>query len=97
MARTIKLGMFEWDEDKASANAAKHKIRFDEAVLAFVDDRRIIAKDEKHSKEEERLFCVGRVAGRVVTVRFTYRAGRIRIIGAGAWRKGRELYEEQAK
>lgn len=40
-----------------------------------------------------RLFCVGMVDGRVMTVRFTYREGRIRIIGAGYWRKGRRAYE----
>lgn len=31
----------------------------------------------------------------VLTVRFTYRQHRIRIIGAGYWRKGRAVYEAQ--
>jgi len=31
----------------------------------------------------------------VVTVRFTYREGVIRIIGAGLWRKGRGIYERE--
>jgi hypothetical protein len=30
-----------------------------------------------------------------MTVRFTWRAGRIRIIGAGYWRKGKKIYEQQ--
>ncbi len=38
--------------------------------------------------------CFGIVEGNVLTVRFTWRAGRIRIIGAGYWRKGRKAYEE---
>lgn len=29
-----------------------------------------------------------------MTVRFTYREGRIRIFGAGYWRKGKSVYEQ---
>jgi hypothetical protein len=31
---------------------------------------------------------------RLNTVRFTWRGDRIRIIGAGYWRKGRQAYEQ---
>jgi hypothetical protein len=31
----------------------------------------------------------------VLTVRFTYRGAIIRIYGAGFWRKGRKIYEDQ--
>lgn len=31
----------------------------------------------------------------VLTVRFTYRQQTIRIIGAGYWRKGKAIYEQQ--
>jgi hypothetical protein len=37
----------------------------------------------------------GEVGGGVLTVRFTYRSGVIRIFGAGYWRKGREIYERE--
>jgi hypothetical protein len=30
-----------------------------------------------------------------MTVRFTYRAGVIRIFGAGYWRKGKKIYERE--
>ncbi len=30
-----------------------------------------------------------------MTVRFTYRAGRIRIFGASYWWKGKRIYEQQ--
>ena len=30
-----------------------------------------------------------------MTVRFTYRGGRIRIFGTGYWRKGKRIYEQQ--
>jgi uncharacterized protein len=30
-----------------------------------------------------------------MTVRFTYREAHIRIFGAGYWRKGKRIYEQQ--
>jgi hypothetical protein len=30
-----------------------------------------------------------------MTVRFTYRKDLIRILGAGYWRKGKKIYEQQ--
>jgi uncharacterized protein len=65
------------------------------AQAAFFDPRRVIAEDLEHGGAERRYFCFGRVAGGVLTVRFTYRAGRIRIFGAGFWRKGKRIYEQQ--
>jgi hypothetical protein len=62
---------------------------------AFFDPRRVIAEDLDHSGAEPRYFCFGKVAGGVMTVRFTYRVGRIRIFGAGYWRKGKGIYEQQ--
>jgi len=32
-----------------------------------------------------------------MTVRFTYRHDMIRIIGAGYWRKGKAIYEQENK
>ena len=57
--------------------------------------RRVIAEDLQHGGAERRYFCFGRVGNGVLTVRFTYRAGRIRIFGAGFWRKGKKIYEQQ--
>jgi uncharacterized protein len=61
----------------------------------FLDPRRVIAEDLEHSSAERRYFCFGMVGGGVMTVRFTYRGGRIRIFGAGYWRKGKRIYEQQ--
>ena len=55
----------------------------------------MIAKDEIHSQTEDRFYCFGEVDGGVLTVRFTYRASVIRIIGAGYWRKGKVIYERE--
>ena len=90
----MKGATFEWDEAKNRANKTKHGVSFDLAQKAFGDPRAVIARDLDHSDREQRYFCFGLVDGGVMTVRFTYRRGRIRIIGAGYWRKGKKLYEE---
>ena len=86
---------FEWDERKAAENERKHGVSFALAQHAFLDPKRTIARDLKHSGTEKRYYCIGRVAEGIMTVRFTFRGRTIRIIGAGYWRQGRKLYEEQ--
>ncbi len=75
----------------------KHGVSFAFAQLAFLDEHRVILEDLDHSHEEKRYYCLGKVAGGVMTVRFTYRLNKIRIIGAGYWRKGKSIYEEENK
>ena len=93
----MKKTNFEWDEGKNIQNQNKHKISFDLAQYAFVDSKRIIAKDIEHSLVEERYYCFGKISDEIVTVRFTYRKQKIRIIGAGYWRKGKRIYEKENK
>jgi len=69
-------------------------VSFATAQLAFADPRRLIAADLSHSRAEKRYYCFGSVGGGVLTVRFTYRAGIIRIIDAGYWRTGKRIYEQ---
>jgi len=85
---------FEWDDAKDKENEAKHGIAFAVAQHAFLDPDRVIAEDTTHSTKEERFYCIGRVGDGIITVRFTYRSGVIRIFGAGYWRKGKKLYEK---
>ena len=93
---TSRRASFEWDPEKDLSNQAKHGVSFISAQYAFADPNRIILEDVTHSTEDEqRYFCLGQVADGILTVRFTYRQGRIRIFGAGYWRKGRQIYEEQ--
>ncbi|MEI7591155.1 MAG: BrnT family toxin [Deltaproteobacteria bacterium] len=66
-----------------------------EAQYAFADSMRIIAEDLEHGKNESRYFCFGNVDGNTLTVRFTIRKNKIRIIGAGYWRKGKRIYEKE--
>ena len=86
---------FEWDETKNQENIEKHNISFEAAQGAFFDKDRIILKDKKHSKNEERFFCIGNDGNGIVTVRFTMRNKNIRIFGAGYWREGRDKYEQK--
>jgi uncharacterized DUF497 family protein len=86
---------FEWDSTKDSVNRRKHGVGFQQAQHAFLDHNRVIAEDLSHSGNEQRYFCFGFVDGGVTTVGFTYRGSRIRIIGAGYWRRGRTIYEQE--
>ena len=85
---------FEWDAAKDRANRAKHGIGFEFAQHAFQDPLRVIAEDLDHGGDEQRYFCFVRVEGAVVTVRFTWRNRKVRIFGAGYWRKGKAIYEK---
>lgn len=86
---------FEWDSEKDAENQRRHGVAFVKAQQAFVDPGRVIAKDVTHSREEARFFCFGKVNGGILTVRFTYRDGKVRIFGAGYWRKGKKVYEQK--
>lgn len=87
---------FEWDENKNSENLRKHGVPFELAQYAFADPQRVIAEDIEHSQTEKRYYCFGKVGAEILTVRFTYRNGAIRLIGAGYWRRGKKIYEEQS-
>lgn len=86
---------FDWDPIKNAENRRKHGVAFVDAQLAFFDSDRVIARDVTHSQTEERYYCIGRVGGGIITVRFTIRNEIIRIIGAGYWRRGKTIYEKQ--
>ncbi|HQE84765.1 MAG TPA: BrnT family toxin [Candidatus Hydrogenedentes bacterium] len=79
---------FERDATKDRENQAEHGV-------AFADPRRAIAQDLSHSSVERRYSCFGWVDGGMLSVRFTCRKGTIRIFGAGYWRKGKRIYEQE--
>ena len=92
-----KRSDFEWDDEKDELNQKKHGVSFALTQLAFLDETRVILEDLEHSDVEKRYYCLGKVADGIMTVRFTYRKKRIRIIGAGYWRKGKNIYERENK
>ena len=50
---------FEWDDNKAAINEAKHHITFSEASTVFADENAILFDDPNHSQEEERFMMLG--------------------------------------
>ena len=50
---------FEWDSAKATANARKHAVSFEEAQSAFYDEFAVQFFDDEHSGHEERFLLLG--------------------------------------
>ena len=76
-----------------------HNVSFYDAQHAFLDKNCVIAENKEYSQDEKRYYCIGldKEDEGILTVRFTYPSERIRIIGAGYWRKGKKLYEQENK
>jgi uncharacterized protein len=74
---------FEWHPPKARANLKKHNVSFEEARTIFGDKKHIVVSDLEHSFDEARCLAIGRSdQGRLLTMCFTARQNRIRIISA---------------
>lgn len=73
---------FEWDSDKAAANAEKHGISFELAAYVFFDDHRLTAIDDRRDYGEERKITMGHVENRLHVVVYTETEDTIRIISA---------------
>lgn len=88
---------FEWDANKAKANARKHGISFDEAQTVFKDDFSITVPDPDHSDEEDRLITIGQSSQkRLLVVVHTERGKKIRLISARKANPAeRKKYEEE--
>jgi len=79
----IKELDFEWHPFKAAANLKKHRISFDEAKTLFGDKKHKVIPDREHSYDEERFLAVGLSdKGRLLTLCFTERGTRLRLISA---------------
>ena len=88
--------LFEWDDDKAKRNLAKHGVSFEEASTVFGDPFELVIHDPLHSQEEDRFVSLAEsIQRRLLVVVFTERGDRIRIISARkATRRERRKYEE---
>jgi uncharacterized DUF497 family protein len=66
---------FEWDERKNKANIKKHRISFEEAQTAFLDESAIEYFDPDHSKTENRFLLIGRSFKlRILIISYCYRS-----------------------
>jgi uncharacterized DUF497 family protein len=71
---------FEWDAAKNEANFAKHGFDFEHAIQIF--DGAILQYVDIRPWGEQRIVATGRVQGQFITVVYTRRNGRYRIISA---------------
>ena len=77
---------FEWDEAKRLSNIEKHGIDFEDATALF-DDHSVVERQSAFV-HEERFTTTGRLKSELITVIWTRRAERIRIISATRARDG---------
>ena len=87
---------FDWDQNKAARNFARHGVSFDEAATVFDDPLYLDFFDPEHSDEEHRYIRVGcSKQHRILVVSYTEREDMTRLISARlATRKERQSYEE---
>ena len=87
---------FEWDENKARSNIAKHGVSFEEAATVFGDPLSLSIPDPAHSQAEQGFVIIGQSHRRkLLVVVHTERGDNIRVISARrASRQERKAYEE---
>jgi uncharacterized DUF497 family protein len=87
---------FDWDDDKAAANLAKHLVSFEEAMSVFDDPLARIHDDPDHSAGEIREIITGySSSARLLLVSFTEREDEIRIINARKPDKDERRHHEE--
>ena len=86
---------FEWNDQKAIENLAKHGVSFGEATEVFYDPNALEAYDAGHSVEESRFLIIGLSSRRLLYVVYAERAADlVRIISERkADRAEQEIYE----
>jgi uncharacterized protein len=84
---------FEWDDDKAALNLAKHGVSFMDATWVFEDPIALYRDDPAHSKAEYRRQVMGISLSGILAVAYTERGGWTRLISARfANRRERRFY-----
>ena len=73
---------FEWDDAKGAANFRKHGVTFEQAAYAFCDPFAVEWIDARAAYGEERVILLGMSGGQILSVVYTERGERLRIISA---------------
>ena len=73
---------FEWGDSKAAANFRKHGVTFEQAAYAFRDPFAVEWIDKSAVYGEERVILFGMSGGQILSVVYTERGERLRIISA---------------
>ena len=86
---------FEWDTGNITKSRQKHDVSPSECEQIFFNHPLVVARDERHSDQEDRFFALGQTdAGRLLFVVFVVRKDIIRVISARIMnRKERKVYE----
>ena len=87
---------FDWDPQKAISNLADHQVGFEHARGVFGDPFAIEFLDDREDYGEDRFVIIGMTEGRLLTVVYTLRADRTRLISARrAEPRERRRYHDQ--
>ncbi|MGK5094835.1 BrnT family toxin [Deltaproteobacteria bacterium TL4] len=74
---------FDWDVGNLEKNWIKHKVFKSECEQIFFNIPLVLLEDDEHSIEEKRYVALSQTdAGRLLTVIFTIRKHKIRVISA---------------
>lgn len=89
---------FEWNAGNRDKNKLSHNVEWWECEEVFFNYPLFTTIDEKHSETEERVYAFGHTTNdRLLTIVFTIREQRIRIISArGMNKKERNMYHEES-
>ena len=93
----LYIKSFDWDDGNLTKNSTKHDVSFKESEAIFFDSP-VYFSDKKHSRKEERYVAYGYIeSGRKLTIIFTFRREKIRIISARDQnKKERKIYTKFA-
>lgn len=87
-----KFTGFEWDEGNSTKNEVSHNVSKEECEESFRNSPRLIQRDVSHSKKEKRYYMFGTTNfGRLLSLVFTLRGNKIRVISARDMNKRKEL------
>jgi len=90
----LRLMEYEWGEEKYARNVAKHGLEFD-VLEDFKWGDAVTIDRSRHADGEKRFAAIGLLYGKIHTVIFTWRGGRMRIISLRRANKGEEkIYEK---
>ena len=82
---------FEWDEDKARINVARHGLDFELVMRAWANPV-FSYPDTREDYGEERMIGFGAIGASVIVIVFTERGSNIRLISARKAKKHEQRY-----
>lgn len=87
---------FEWDDGNSSKNWLGHDVQQVEAEQALLNTPLVVNATSTHAAAESRFIALGQTdAGRRLTIVFTVRGTRVRVISARSMsKKERRVYGE---